>query len=66
MAGSRALAGPTVPPMSASEHPGRRRITHIRVRRRRREMPVLVAGIVVVLLALVAWILFVGLNGPPA
>jgi hypothetical protein len=51
--------------MSASEHPGRRRITHIRVRRRRREVPLVLAGLALVLLALLAWIAVVGLNGPP-
>jgi hypothetical protein len=50
--------------MSISEHPGRRRITHIRVRRRRRESPILVGSIVLALVVLLAWIVVVGLNGP--
>jgi hypothetical protein len=51
--------------MSTNEQAGRRRITHIRVRRRRRAVP-LTGWIAFALLALVAWIIIVGLNGMPA
>ena len=51
--------------MSTGEQAGRRRITDIRVRRRRRAVP-LTGWIAFALLALVAWIIVVGLNGLPA